>query len=221
LKQSPLKLINSRNIEADDLAESFTHTVLPSPTLLFRYSALTFNAHLIHLDTTYCRNVEGHRNLLFHGPLSLTMLTTYLNGIIRARYEPLTSDGNPVSKPGEEEWYIREIEYRNVAPLYCDEPLTLCVKRMETPKVVVVEDPNEPKRGLIEEAERLQEEKEDAKNADKVYKLWIEGPNGTVAVKAMATVSRREKPGGYGAKETWREAIGTGVIFGGLMSVFD
>ena len=40
-----------------------------SPTLLFRYSALTFNGHRIHYDETYARLVEGYEGLVVHGPL--------------------------------------------------------------------------------------------------------------------------------------------------------
>lgn len=42
--------------------------------VLFRYSALTFNAHRIHYDRDYVREVEGYPGLLVHGPLLATML---------------------------------------------------------------------------------------------------------------------------------------------------
>jgi len=40
-----------------------------SPTLLFRFSALTDNAHRIHYDREYARDIEGYPGLLTHGPL--------------------------------------------------------------------------------------------------------------------------------------------------------
>jgi 3-methylfumaryl-CoA hydratase len=40
-----------------------------TPTLLFRFSALTYNAHRIHYDRDYARAVEGYPGLLTHGPL--------------------------------------------------------------------------------------------------------------------------------------------------------
>jgi 3-methylfumaryl-CoA hydratase len=40
-----------------------------SPTLLFRFSALTYNAHRIHYDRSFTRDVEGYPGLLTHGPL--------------------------------------------------------------------------------------------------------------------------------------------------------
>jgi len=40
-----------------------------SPTLLFRFSALTYNGHRIHYDRDYARDVEGYPGLVTHGPL--------------------------------------------------------------------------------------------------------------------------------------------------------
>ncbi|MCF3932419.1 MaoC family dehydratase N-terminal domain-containing protein [Acuticoccus sp. M5D2P5] len=45
-----------------------------TPTLLFRYSALTFNGHRIHYDAAYASEVEGYRGLVVHGPLQATMM---------------------------------------------------------------------------------------------------------------------------------------------------
>lgn len=41
---------------------------------LFRFSALTFNSHLIHYDRAWARDVEGLDNLLVHGPLTRILL---------------------------------------------------------------------------------------------------------------------------------------------------
>ena len=49
-------------------------TLTPSETLLFRYSALTFNSHRIHYDMPYAMGVEGYRGLVVHGPLMATLL---------------------------------------------------------------------------------------------------------------------------------------------------
>ncbi len=49
-------------------------TVTPTEVMMFRYSALTFNAHRIHYDRGYARDVEGYRGLVVHGPLTATML---------------------------------------------------------------------------------------------------------------------------------------------------
>jgi 3-methylfumaryl-CoA hydratase len=47
-----------------------THT----PTTLFRYSALTANAHRIHYDQPYARSVEKYPGLVVHGPLLATLM---------------------------------------------------------------------------------------------------------------------------------------------------
>ncbi len=49
--------------------ETTSNTVRFDTTLLFRYSALTFNGHRIHYDLDYCLNVEGYTGLVVHGPL--------------------------------------------------------------------------------------------------------------------------------------------------------
>jgi len=51
--------------------------MVPTPPLLFRYSALTFNAHRIHYDRDYARNVEGYPALVVHAPLTATLLMDY------------------------------------------------------------------------------------------------------------------------------------------------
>ena len=44
------------------------------PVLLFRFSALTFNAHRIHYDRAYAMDVEKYPGLIVHGPLQAIML---------------------------------------------------------------------------------------------------------------------------------------------------
>jgi 3-methylfumaryl-CoA hydratase len=44
------------------------------PLLLFRFSALTRNAHRIHYDLPYARDAEGFPGLVVHGPLLALML---------------------------------------------------------------------------------------------------------------------------------------------------
>ena len=48
--------------------------ITPSPALLFRYSALTFNTHRIHYDAPYARDEERYRGLVVHGPLTASLL---------------------------------------------------------------------------------------------------------------------------------------------------
>jgi len=44
-------------------------TLTPRETLLFRFSALTYNTHRIHYDLPYVTQVEGYPGLVVHGPL--------------------------------------------------------------------------------------------------------------------------------------------------------
>lgn len=48
--------------------------VTVDPTLLFRFSALTYNAHRIHYDRDYARRVEGYPGLVVHGPLQALLM---------------------------------------------------------------------------------------------------------------------------------------------------
>jgi 3-methylfumaryl-CoA hydratase len=71
-----------------------------SNTLLFRYSALTYNSHRIHYDAEYSRDVEGYPALVVHGPLQILAMAEH----VRRRF----SDA---------EWTAAKFEYRLVSPL--------------------------------------------------------------------------------------------------------
>lgn len=90
----------------------FAHKVTPTAGLLFRFSALSYNAHRIHLDKDYCRSVEGHPNLLVHGPLTLILMLEMLAGHVAEKHEDIV-----------------RVDYRNLAPLYIEEPMTVCGKQ--------------------------------------------------------------------------------------------
>jgi 3-methylfumaryl-CoA hydratase len=52
--------------------------IVADPVLLFRYSALTFNAHRIHYDRRYAMQSEFYPGLVVHGPLQATLLADLL-----------------------------------------------------------------------------------------------------------------------------------------------
>lgn len=56
----------------EDLVIDREHAV--STALLFRYSAITFNAHRIHFDLPYAQEVEHYPGLVVHGPLQANLL---------------------------------------------------------------------------------------------------------------------------------------------------
>ncbi|KIK57787.1 hypothetical protein GYMLUDRAFT_45978 [Collybiopsis luxurians FD-317 M1] len=62
--------------EVKDLPTSsdFSFTYVPSLTTLFRFSAIMWNAHHIHLDKDYAVEHEGYPERLVHGPLTSLML---------------------------------------------------------------------------------------------------------------------------------------------------
>jgi 3-methylfumaryl-CoA hydratase len=59
-------------------AAQWSHPRMADPVLLFRYSALTFNAHRIHYDHPYATGVEAYPGLVVHGPLIVTLLVDSL-----------------------------------------------------------------------------------------------------------------------------------------------
>lgn len=81
----------------------------PSEPLLMRYSALTFNAHRIHYDLPYTREVEGYPGLVVHGPLTASLLLDH-----GAR----TLGSNQ----------IKQFSFRGVAPAFCGEAMDLVLR---------------------------------------------------------------------------------------------
>lgn len=64
-------------------------TLPATPTLLFRYSAMTFNGHRFHYDHPYATQVEGYADLVVHGPIQATLLmnlATAMLGRVPARF---------------------------------------------------------------------------------------------------------------------------------------
>lgn len=91
--------------EAPSRAPAVSRTVVPDETLLFRYSAITFNPHRIHYDQPYATGHEGYPALVVNGGIpSLLLLELFRSA---ARREPAS------------------VTVRNVAPLFCRQPLHL------------------------------------------------------------------------------------------------
>ncbi|KAF8921258.1 hypothetical protein CPB85DRAFT_1270033 [Mucidula mucida] len=68
-KRQPLQGISMLRQKHD-----FSFTYKPSLITLFRFSAVTFNAHHIHLDKDYAVQAEGYQERLVHGPLTALMM---------------------------------------------------------------------------------------------------------------------------------------------------
>ncbi len=76
------------------------------PRLLFRFSALTYNAHRIHYDRPWATEVEGYPGLVVHGPLQAVALAELCR-----RYEPRS--------------WVSQLRYRAIRPKFDDGPLLL------------------------------------------------------------------------------------------------
>ena len=81
--------------------------IQPTPVLLFRYSALTFNSHRIHYDHPYATQVEGYPGLIVHGPLQATLL---LDLLLREM---------PNAR-------VAQFKFRAVDPLFDNAPFAVC-----------------------------------------------------------------------------------------------
>jgi 3-methylfumaryl-CoA hydratase len=91
-----------------------------SSTLLFRFSALTYNAHRIHYDRDYARDVEGYPGLLVHGPLQAIAMAEL------ARARGRTGDV--------------EFEYRLSAPLFDHQGMVVDIAEHGAEATAVVRD---------------------------------------------------------------------------------
>jgi 3-methylfumaryl-CoA hydratase len=84
---------------------TWVRTVTPNEVMLFRFSALTFNAHRIHYDHPYVTEIEKYPDLIVHGPLTALLLADLAH-----RHHPGT---------------MRHFSFRGRAPLFADGPITL------------------------------------------------------------------------------------------------
>jgi 3-methylfumaryl-CoA hydratase len=89
------------------------HVVNATPTLLFRFSALTFNAHRIHYDHPYATEVEGYEGLVVHGPLMAVLMLDLVDRM----------------SPGA---FVSAFEFRAVNPAFVPHPLAVRAKAIET-----------------------------------------------------------------------------------------
>ena len=98
--------------------EVFRRTFEPTPTALFRYSALTFNAHRIHYDRPYATEVEGYAGLVVHGPLIATLMVDLVEREFGGAQ-------------------VTAFEFKAVRPTLDLKPFELCAKPLEDGRVSV------------------------------------------------------------------------------------
>lgn len=111
-------------VQAPAAAETYaeeaqwSQSVSPDTTLLFRYSALTFNGHRIHYDQAYARNEEGYPGLVVHGPLTATLLQELATEI---------GDGRRLAR----------FDFRGVSPLFVDREFRLEGRRVDNDSLML------------------------------------------------------------------------------------
>lgn len=84
----------------------YTRDLTQTPVSLFRFSALTFNGHKIHYNRAWCQEVEGHRDLVVHGPLNLIHMVDFWRDVVGS---------------GDEEFVPKKVVYRATGPVYVGE----------------------------------------------------------------------------------------------------
>ncbi|GJD00076.1 mitochondrial 3-hydroxyacyl-thioester dehydratase [Colletotrichum higginsianum] len=85
-----------------------------SPVGLFRFSALTFNGHMIHYNEPWTKDIERHPDVVVHGPLNLIGMLDYWRDVY--------------GRDGAE---VREVGYRAVSPLYAGDEYTVRTAAVE------------------------------------------------------------------------------------------
>lgn len=163
----------------------FIFPVRPDPTLLFHFSALTYNAHAIHLDPDYARNVEGYKERLVHGPLTLTLSLAAL----RACLDKLQAQANPATTPDGQSQrtpYVKSFTYRNLAPLYAGKELKVCLR---ISKKQEAEDNSTPLHMGKSQVGASGGGVGKTSGDDIAWDVWIEGPDGGLAVKGRAVTT--------------------------------
>lgn len=97
---------------------AWQETVEPNATLLFRYSAVTYNGHRIHYDWPYATETEGYPGLVVHGPLIATLS-------LRAFQQ-----ANPAAR-------VRRFNFRGLRPLISPDVFEVGGRLLETGKAQV------------------------------------------------------------------------------------
>lgn len=82
-----------------------------TPTLLFRYSAMTFNGHRFHYDQPYATQVEGYADLVVHGPMQASLLMNLAATLLRR--------------------VPRTFSYRGVSPMTANQTFRVCGRLTE------------------------------------------------------------------------------------------
>lgn len=117
METKPTFLADAPRMLRPPLHPRLSHTFTPNRHLLFLWSSLTQNAHLIHLDRTYAQEQYGASDLLVHGPLTVFLILEWFRRALKIYVKGRLPD-----------FEMANMSYRNVQPLYVNEPMKLCAK---------------------------------------------------------------------------------------------
>ena len=95
----PLPKVDAAVPQGWDIVEELN----PTPSLLFRYSSLTFNAHRIHYDLPYTKEQELYPELVVQAPLMATLALQL----------------------AEKHGQIASFSFKGLSPAFCNQPLYL------------------------------------------------------------------------------------------------
>ena len=93
---------------ADDVIAD-TWSLCPDTTMLFRYSALTFNGHRIHYDKDFSIEHEGHEGLIIHGPIQASLIMSLAQ-----------------SQQGQR---LKHFSYRSTSALICGQDIKVLISK--------------------------------------------------------------------------------------------
>ncbi|KAI9376683.1 hypothetical protein BJX61DRAFT_154526 [Aspergillus egyptiacus] len=108
--------------------KTHTRTLRQTAVTLFRFSALTFNPHKIHYSLPWARDVEGHRDIVVHGPLNLISILDLWRD---SRTADPTKGGQSVDEAGLNALFPQRISYRATSPLYAEDEYRIVLEDLE------------------------------------------------------------------------------------------
>jgi 3-methylfumaryl-CoA hydratase len=101
--------VRTSRLPTTPITAQYSRAIVPDELLLFQFSALGFNSHLIHLDKSYAREIEGYPDIVVNGGLTTLLLTEFARNDLGLR--------------------IYSFTMKNVSPLYCGRQITLTADR--------------------------------------------------------------------------------------------
>lgn len=117
--------------DAPSADEPWHQQLAPDTRMLFRFSALTANAHRIHYDLPYTREVEGFPALVVHGPWQVLQMLDLVRRHAGDRR-------------------VTRASYRMRSPVFCGEPVLVAGRPTDGGATLRVATAREPQHATAE-----------------------------------------------------------------------